>query len=206
MLDTVADSGDQVVSDSKDVMALLSRLRASDPDTLSRRIVLTQSIDLREEAISGNGGRMQCDLLMVVREGTRHGIDIEWSLKGFDRSEEELYHLTPPMVFEGRPDSLGRWRNRFLFGLLFWRNGGSFIMLKDRRASAHEKAVILLDHLTQVTCFMRLNSVTDVTDLDAQETAVLEEFVDLGLVLRCGAFALALPYRLSHWPVPYGLT
>lgn len=51
MLDTVADSGDQVVSDSKDVMALLSRLRASDPDTLSRRIVLTQSIDLREEAI-----------------------------------------------------------------------------------------------------------------------------------------------------------
>ena len=130
----------------------LARLAALDPLALDaaghHRLVLADPVPLGED------DEFDVRFVRLLREAISVALHVDWTAAGavpFD--PDDVCHLQPPAR---GPDHA--WRDRFRFGLCFYRKGPGFVLLKDTRDLAtgarfrldDPRAVAAFDELEQV--------------------------------------------------------
>jgi Family of unknown function (DUF5825) len=157
-------------------------------------VFLDGPVDLRD------AGALEA--IRFVRDCVAVGVQVRWSVSdpgGIDPAS--LTHLWPPDAFPGHDELLALWRE-FAFGVLFWRRGPSFAVVRDVRP-AWSAAFYTLERDGTLQCFERLRVPTAVAQLPEDEREALESLREARLVLEIGAAAVALPYRIHKWPIPF---
>ncbi|WP_148289803.1 DUF5825 family protein [Ideonella sp. B508-1] len=139
--------------------------------------------------------------ISLLRELARRGRKIDWSILDVNEVGHELFHLPPP----SNVSKSSAWRANFAFGTCYWRKGGRFVMIKDRRANPSERKMFILDEMALVQTFCTFQTARSVDALSTIEFEFLEELVETQLVFRRGEYAVLLPYRMTYWPVPSSL-
>jgi hypothetical protein len=168
----------------------------------SDALAVSAPVDLRRSQISDECARSNLRWLQLMREAARRGIHVRWNLTAFDGDPATLFHISAPSETELSAEIAGTWRSQFVFGRLYWRFGGDFLMVKDRRRSDNEKVVIVLEDPWQIDHFRKWGEVGDLRGLTQEAKDFLDELLELDLALRCGDFFIMLPYRMTFWPVP----
>lgn len=138
--------------------------------------------------------------LARLREATRFGVSMCWSLSGVPVwKEEAFFHLLPPSHGVG-PQSMRlaeRWQQTYRYGAFYLRRGPSFVVLRDSRdPDAIERVVISDGHES----LLKLYETCRVTP-GTEEAA--DALVDNGWAVRVADDIVILPYRIARWPVPY---
>lgn len=112
-----------------------------------------------------------------------------------------LRHLPPPAERLGEPEELTDWREGHAHGLLYHRRGPGFVSVMDRRERPASSRITLA-HPDLLAAFDALHEATALDGLDRslREAALL--LAEERLVLVVAGWAVALPPRLSRWPVP----
>lgn len=155
---------------------------------------LAQDVDLREAAA--------LDALRFVRDCVAVGVTVCWSVAHPGAVDARwLTHLSPPDAFPGYDDVLAAWRD-FAFGVLFWRRGPSFAIVRDVRP-AWEPALYTLEEDGTLECFERLAVPATLAAIPANEAEGYANLHEARLVLEIAGVALALPYRIHKWPIPF---
>ena len=111
-----------------------------------------------------------------------------------------LCHLPPPEALE-HGDAEG-WRATYRYGSCYYRRGPGFIEIKDAR----DPSTVLrsmLDTPDMVGAFTACLAPVVVAGLPEAQREIIARLTDRGLVLTAGGRAVALPYRMSKWPVPF---
>lgn len=106
---------------------------------------------------------------------------------------ELLEHLPPPASGGGRGGDL--WRERHLYGALFYRVGPGFVSVRERR-TRRDAAVFTLTG-QGVDCW---NELSTPSSHSCGACAVPD---DEGLVLTLHGERLLLPFRLRYPPTPF---
>jgi len=157
------------------------------------RIILAEPIDL--------GDPRALAAIRLIRDCVAVGIAVDWRVACAGAVDPaELMHLWPPAELPGFEPLLASWRD-FAFGVLYWRSGPGFAMIRDIRP-AFDPAWYELEDGASLEVFGRLR--------EPQPTSVCEQFGtafsdlrDARLVLTIGDACLGLPYRIHKWPVPF---
>jgi hypothetical protein len=185
-------------------------------------LCLELPLDLRRTGQGSQAAFTALSYVELIREAVRRGLQVEWRLQALDVPYKQLAHLPAPSldrldspILNGislpshqpplSAEDFSTWQATYEFGLCFWRFGGSFIAIRDRRLASHEKVIIHIDDPDQVRYFQQWGQVTDVQNCNADQQECLDDLLALQLVLQCEQYALVLPYRMTHWPVPEGL-
>lgn len=154
-------------------------------------VVLGAPVDLREPA--------SLDALRFVRDCVASGIAVRWTVAdGGGIDPNVLMHLAPPDAYPGEEAKLASWRD-FAFGVLFWRRGPNFALVRDVRP-AWEPSFYTLDADGTLECFERLALPRA---LGEEPPEIVESFREARLILEIAGRALALPYRIRKWPIPF---
>jgi hypothetical protein len=157
------------------------------------RIVLSQPLDL--------GDPQALDAIRLIRDCVAVGVGVDWSVSSTGAVDPvELMHLCPPASFPGFEPLLDSWRD-FSFGVLYWRRGPDFAVVRDIRP-AFEPAWYELEDPASMELFGRLCEPQPVAECARFGTA-FDELRAARLVLTIGDVCLALPYRIHKWPVPF---
>jgi len=157
------------------------------------RIVLTQPLDL--------GDPHALDAIRLIRDCVAVGITVDWSVSSPGAVDPvELMHLCPPASFPGFEPLLDSWRD-FCFGVLYWRRGPDFAVVRDIRPG-FEPAWYELEDAASMELFGRLCVPQPRADCERFGSA-FDELRAARLVLTIGDACLALPYRIHKWPVPF---
>jgi hypothetical protein len=154
-------------------------------------VVLDAPVDLRDPDALG--------ALRFVRDAVACGIATRWTIAhggGIDPSV--LMHLSPPETFPGEEAKLALWRE-FAFGVLYWRRGSNFAIVRDVRP-AWEPAYYTLESDGTLQSFERLALPRTLAEEPAE---IVEAFREARFLIEIGDRALALPYRIRKWPVPF---
>lgn len=168
--------------------------RDIDPARLKRAGVVEVGLGQSVEITSARAG-LAIDFIRFLRDAVAASLPVRWSMAEVDEDLlPRLTHLFPP---SNAPAS---WITDFGFGRFFWRNGPSFITVRDLRSS-QDPTQYILDDPDLVAIFRGAEQSLDVASLKPSNAA-LRELIDEGLVLELGGRALTLPYRLLTWPIP----
>lgn len=132
------------------------------------------------------------DLQTAISDSRR----VHWVARGDLGSELAglLEHLPPPA--EGGGIHADAWRNEHSYGALFERLGPGFILIRERR-SGREGAIFNVRDPNLLSCISRLR----VPSAHLCDTCA--PLIDEGLVLRCDAHSIYLPFRLKLPPTPF---
>ncbi|MEV0124011.1 DUF5825 family protein [Streptomyces sp. NPDC050703] len=176
------------------------------PDVLPHRfeghhVVVAEPVPL------GAGGRSTARAVQFLRECQSHALTVTWSLPEADAvlrapadvdfALRHLHHLPPP---DG-PAASEEWRSACAYGRFYHRQGPGFVQVKDRRAP--DAAVRLtLDHPDLVATFRTCLRPTALDDLGGTGREAVSVLAAEGLVLVTRGWAVTLPPRIRHWPVP----
>ncbi|MDN0200264.1 DUF5825 family protein [Streptomyces sp. S.PNR 29] len=175
------------------------------PDVLPYRmnghhVVVVEPVPL------GAGGRPTAQAVQFLRECQSHALTVTWSVpqddalcrtpSALDFPLHHLRHLPPP---DGPvPDD---WRSAYAYGRFYHRQGPGFVQIKDRRDP--DAAVRLtVDHPDLVSTFGTCLQPTPLDDLSSTEREAVSVLAAEGLVLVTRGWAVTLPPRIRHWPVP----
>jgi hypothetical protein len=158
-------------------------------------LVAHGAVELRlTGSVAGAGWVRLVALLVAARE---HGLAVEWALPA-DRPEwvtaDVLLHLPPPVA--GDADEIARWSARHQFGQLYWRRGPGFVTVVDARGESRIRYVI--DEKPVLALFESLAVPRPITGLSGE----MDDLSDAALVVQQDGWAVRLPYRLRHTPMP----
>ena len=143
--------------------------------------------------------RLAAETLRLVRDLTSCQVRVEWSVVAAEHATHALHGLHPPVSMGGAPEkALTLWRERFRFGILYWRAGPGFAIIRDARQSAINH--FTLDEAEYVDAVWRGHAGRGLADADASALRVLS---NEGLIYHLGDFPVFLPYRMKHWPIPF---
>ncbi|MEA1671953.1 DUF5825 family protein [Nitrospirillum sp. BR 11163] len=135
-----------------------------------------------------------------LRDFTACGVVVDWPAAAeLAGRVAQLCHIVPPRKEAGAFD---RWHVLHRFGTCYSRFGPNFILIKDRR-DPENGAEFLLEGTAHESAFRKCQSVAPLDGFDAAEQDALTELVEEKLVLVLHGSALALPFRMRHWPVPF---
>lgn len=129
--------------------------------------------------------------LALLKDLASCHVPVSWTCTDIDtRLAARLRHLPPPSV-----DSRPLWD--FRFGAYYWRSGPAFVSVRDSRAEG-----VSIAHLDgpEFHAFLRCERGVRDTEIYRDD---LQNLVDADIVLHRWGFALVLPYRMKHWPVPF---
>jgi hypothetical protein len=157
-------------------------------------VTITGALDLRDPAA--------LDALRFVRDCVAVGITAGWTVADAGAVDpNELTHLCPPDAFPGHEQLLAAWHD-FAFGVLYWRQGPGFAIVRDVRP-AWESAYYTLECDGTLECFERLRTPTPIATLPEREREAYPSLREARLVLEIEGVALTLPYRIHKWPIPF---
>ena len=161
---------------------------------------LQHPLELRANATTS---LIDLEWLRVVREATRQGLRVNWTLASADPGIPELLaHLPAPATSALSAAEHRRWTMYHVFGRLYWRHGGSFVQIRDRRGADAEKVLVSIDDPQQVAWIHELDMIMPLQGPSSEAHEFVDVLAEMGLVLRGESCALLLPYRMSIWPVP----
>lgn len=106
-----------------------------------------------------------------------------------------LHHLAPP---EGPGPGLSEWRHRHEYGLLYYRMGPDFVLVRENRGGLDGALYEIYDP-ELVACFLAHYEPTQQPHMCAR----CSELLDAELTLALGSITVALPQRLRYPPVPF---
>ncbi|HEU5471033.1 MAG TPA: DUF5825 family protein [Actinophytocola sp.] len=174
-----------------------ARLTELDPVALYRNGL--RSLVLTEPVVLGADDEFDVRFLRLLREAMSVILRIDWTAGSALPFDPALVcHLPPPRP--GPQDGVGEWRRRHRYGLCYYRTGPGFLLLRDVRA---EGMRYRLDDERAVACWPRLEAVAHLPGAEP-DTRTLCDLLDAErLVVRRGAWATLLPYRMRQWPVPF---
>lgn len=156
-----------------------------------RRVVLQPRLDDLPDAT------LRLQYLRLLRDLSSCSVSVSW------RCSEEtlpagsrrlLVHLSPP-------DGDLVWASQFRFGALYWRRGPGFLFIKDARTVGATHYI--LDEPTEQDLFQRFSAPQACTKLTRLEAQVFEGLAECGFLFIDSGYALSLPYRMKHWPIPF---
>jgi hypothetical protein len=138
--------------------------------------------------------------LQLVRDLTAVGMAVNWHLVLPPTVDWVLLsHLYPPATVrtDGAAEVVQAWRERFYVGMLLYRQGPSFLQVRDRRRARLELYTVEApDYLDAIA---RSAAGCQTAALSAE---VRDELVRDELLLTVGDRSLWLPYRVRRWPRP----
>ena len=142
--------------------------------------------------------------LVAARE---HGLEPRWTLPG-RRPEwvraDLLNHLAPPIAGAGADArtsaDVDAWSAAYRFGRLFWRRGPGFASVVDSRGE--DTARYVIDDPELLALFGELAQPLEVSTMSPSRSGGLGELQEAGLVVVEEGWAVRLPYRLRHRPMP----
>ncbi|MEW2626293.1 DUF5825 family protein [Streptomyces sp. NPDC048106] len=171
-----------------------------------------RTVVVPEPVCLGSGGRAALELVYLLRECQSHALPVSWDLATDDPLRRDpksahvrvalLHHLPPPKHSPDEPPELSAWRAAHEYGLFFHRQGPGFILAKDRRA-AESAARFTLDHPDLLAAFHTCLTPTRTAELTARGQEAVSLLAGEGIVLISRGWAVTLPPRIRHWPVPY---
>lgn len=173
------------------------------PASLATQDLVSQEIraGLREVEICGAVDfakpRHAAAALRLIRDLTSCRVSVRWRLEPRGVPIEKLFALTPPETLPDA-DALDAWRMGFRFGLLYWRSGPGFVIVRDARHAAINH--FTLDEPEYRDAVQRGHIGIGLANADAAALSAME--VE-GLVFRIGDAVVFLPYRMRHWPIPF---
>jgi hypothetical protein len=136
-----------------------------------------------------------------LREVALLGPRVSWRGRLTGRFDAALlYHLPPPEALED--GDAEAWRAAYRYGSCYYRRGPGFIEIKDARDPG---AILrsMLDTPDAVAVFIACQAPVAVAGLPEPQQEIARRLADRGLMLVLDGLALALPYRMSKWPVPF---
>lgn len=138
-----------------------------------------------------------------LRNAIANDVDVLWQSERLDLAiVPSLVHLPPPSVASNEAGSIRSWRTNFGLGLLFWRSGPGFIVVRDLR-DPEDSAVFTLDDPVIVDMFHLLTEPHESSAIGASDrNHAGDQLVEQGLALKLGPYLVELPYRLKKWPIP----
>lgn len=154
------------------------------------RVVLDRPVDLRDMT------EQVVRRLALVRDLTSCSVAVDWTLRcGDDDDVAGLHGLQPPTA--GAHPGLDAWRRAFRYGLLYWRAGPGFIIVRDARQGHID--VMTLSGGPYVKAFEAGLPGCRLGQVDPQAAAAL---VADRIMFARDNWLLSLPYRMRHWPIP----
>lgn len=140
--------------------------------------------------------------LRTLKFCTARGIDVRWKLKRFKGdSIEYLNHLWPPQCSNMPSEIENYWRFVYRFGACYWRNGGDFLEVIDKR-NPNNQSQHIIDEVKMLKVFRAGVNLGCLKDFEGDDE-VFKILKDVGLIITDKVFFLTLPYRIAEWPVPY---
>jgi hypothetical protein len=183
--------------ETDDMLEFVERLCA----TAGPQVVyITKKLSLSVEAAEV---REQLRWLELIRDFTACGLRVRWSaLHIAEELLPKLHHLAPPQIIESARESVGLWRQNHFFGMFYWRRGSGFATLLDKRDPISGNQFILDDQQSYAV-FSEARKTSPRKTLEQIDTEALERLESENIILSLSGWSLALPYRLTHWPVPF---
>lgn len=176
--------------------------RLADCDVEALESAPARRVRVAEPVRFGTSPDNDIEHLRMLRELTSRTIRVDWRIDGepaFDLRDH--VHLVPPAADDDDPPIADEWRSGYRYGTLYYRNGPTFISVKDVRPGGEHARMTIdrtgTEHFRLLANRCRLDELPEDT-LDALETAL-----ELGLAIRGREQFLLLPYRMRAWPVPY---
>ncbi len=157
-------------------------------------------------SLSARVPRATVEFIHFLRDAMSFGLKVHWHCHndlGID--VRLLTHLPPPVANESADSSLRQWQDEHSFGRFYWRRGPEFVLVKDTRPIV-KGARYILDDSRSVVAFSRLQDPTELNLLAVESDeigAAVHLLIDEGIAIQVGGWAVALPYRMRNWPVPY---
>ena len=170
-------------------------------DTAIKNINITETVDLSPD--HPQSASTVVSLLFLLKEATARGLIVSWSL--FEDSTIEplpFSHLWPPLEEGASNPTVEEWRDTYRFGKCYWRNGGKFIEVIDKR-DPDNQFQHLIDELPMINLFKAAAVPTPRGDLERISKKALHELEAANLIWSYGEYCLSVPYRIASWPIPY---
>jgi hypothetical protein len=165
-----------------------------------REVCFTKKLNLGCEAADACE---QLRWLELIRDFTSCGVQVRWGAQHVDPDIlPKLRHLAPPQVIESAAESVRAWRESHFFGMFYWRRGPGFATLVDKRDPELGSEFVLDDRHTYAV-FSQARQTSPRSALEEINTEALERLESENIVLTLSGWSLTLPYRMTHWPVPY---
>jgi len=171
-------------------------------DTGIKTVQINGKIDLVSD---GQANASIClDFLSFLKEATARGLVVNWWLDNDGSIDTTLYtHLWPPLLEEGEQSiSVATWQQTYRFGKCYWRNGGQFIEVIDKR-DLHNQFQHLIDENPMLEIFKAAHKPVSRQGLVAISQEALHDLEAANLVISRGPLCLTMPYRVIDWPIPY---
>lgn len=157
-----------------------------------RQVEITEQVDF-------DAASAAAQMLRLVRDLTSCSVKVNWALKPHQFSIEPLYCLQPPAEINGaQPEALRDWSARFRFGLLYWRAGPNFIVIRDARTNAINH--FTLDEPDYIKAIWAGHFGKPFSEVSAE---AVDALTGEGLIYTISDQAVLLPYRMRHWPIPF---
>jgi hypothetical protein len=138
--------------------------------------------------------------IAFLRDAYGEGLPVRW-VGCVDAEIAGLISHLPPPQRSCAEASVAAWREAHVFGLAYWRQGPSFIMVKDTRPARAAARFLIYDEITRdAFLFARQPRVLVGVAPDVEQA--IDSLVQEGLVLRIGTWVTVLPYRMRRWPIP----
>ncbi|MFF4543573.1 DUF5825 family protein [Streptomyces sp. NPDC001406] len=162
-----------------------------------RRVEVTEPLRL------GAGGQRTALAVQFLRECQSLGLRVSWTAADGEAPYDIglLRHLPPPAQVSDEPGELKEWRAGYAYGMLYHRRGPDFVAVMDRREPG-TAVRLTLDHPDLLSAFHTLLNPTPLHELDPGPREAAGLLAAERLALVTDGWAVALPPRISRWPVP----
>jgi hypothetical protein len=161
-------------------------------------LVLTEPVGLGEDA------EFDVRFLCLLREAMSVMLRVDWTARSPGTMDPSLVcHLPPPRTGPATgEDGLRDWRDRYRFGLCYYRIGPGFVVIKDTR-NQEAGVRFRLDDPPAVAAFAELEQAVHLPSAGAETRELFELLAGERLAVRNDAWATVLPFRMRRWPVPW---
>ena len=158
-----------------------------------------------DPVVLGQDPAQTCAFLAYLRDCMERRIHVHWEgrLAG-PVDVSSLYHLEPPTTLLGGPPraAAAAWRREHRYGACYYRRGPGFVLVKDARDALETTSYVLEEEALTKT-FLKCLAPTRLTTLCAAGQEAVRELSAERLILVIDGLAVALPFRMKRWPIPF---
>ncbi|MFI1094179.1 DUF5825 family protein [Streptomyces sp. NPDC020917] len=157
--------------------------------------------EARRVSFAADRAQEAVEFVRSLREHTAHARSLPWRA---DLSRlpapRILFHLSPPIEAD-QSATVRTWRATYRYGLLHYRRGPGFLIVRDFRPGATRDEIVL-DRPESVSALEHFADPHPLPAADDPSYPSVQNLLADGMLLAVGGLAVALPYRLHRLPLP----